>query len=129
MKPKHFSHAVPFVPVKDLKETIAYYKDTLGFYEEWFWEDSDAGIRRDDLRLLFNRNPEYTAQVNSNSKAFEICWFVTNVDEIYEEYLGRGVNIIRQLSNSPWGLREFSILEINGYVIRIGEGIENEERQ
>ena len=124
----HFSHAVPFLPVKDLKETIAYYKDKLGFYEEWFWEDTDAGIRRDDLRLLFNQNPEYTARINSNSQALEICWFVTNVDEIYEEYTSKGLNIIKQLWNAPWGIREFSFLEINGYVIRIGEGIENAEK-
>ncbi|HYV95338.1 MAG TPA: VOC family protein [Chitinophagales bacterium] len=118
MKPSHFSHAVPFLPVKDLKETIQYYKEQLGFYEEWFWEDSDAGIRRDDLRLLFNRNPEHLSQINSSSQTLEICWFVTNVNEIYEEYKGKEIKIIKELWDAPWGMREFSILEINGYVIR-----------
>jgi len=128
MRPKHFSHAVPFLPVKDLKETIQYYKEQLGFYAEWFWEDSDAGIRRDDLRLLFNRNPEHLSHINSNSQALEICWFVTNVDEIYEEYKSKEIKIIKELWDAPWGIREFSILEINGYVIRIGEEIENGEK-
>jgi len=123
MKPKHFSHAVPFLPVKDLKETIAYYKDKLGFYEEWFWEDSDAGIRRDDLRLLFNRNPEHVAQINSNSQAFEICWFVQNVDAIYKEYKTKGVEFDKELEDKPWKIREFTIFDNNGYSIRIGEAI------
>ncbi|MFI5134226.1 MAG: bleomycin resistance protein [Chitinophagales bacterium] len=124
MKPIHFSHAVPFLPVKDLKETVRFYKDKLGFSNEWFWEDSDAGLERDDLHLLFNKNPEHVSLINSNGQAFEICWFVQNVDAIYEEFKGKGVVIDKELENKPWGMREFTIFDNNGYAIRIGQGIE-----
>ena len=30
------------MPVHDLKETISYYRNQLGFSDEWFLEDTDA---------------------------------------------------------------------------------------
>ena len=70
--PSQFSHAVPFLPVRDLKETINYYRDVLGFYEEWFWEDTDGGIRRDDLRLLFIDYAAFVNRINRNGQNFDI---------------------------------------------------------
>jgi catechol 2,3-dioxygenase-like lactoylglutathione lyase family enzyme len=119
----NFSHAVPFVPVRDLKETINYYRDQLGFNEEWFWEDTDAGIRRNDLRLLFMHDPEFVSRINSNGRHFEICWFVNNVEEVYDEYKKKDIRIVSPLESKPWQMKEFTIEEINGYWIRIGAGI------
>jgi len=115
------------MPVKDLKETIAFYRDKLGFGGEWFWGDSDAGIERDDLHLLFNKNPAHVAQINSSGQIFEVCWFVQNVDAIFEEFKSKGVNIISPLENKPWGMREFTLQDVNGYAIRVGQGIQNAE--
>ena len=121
MKQKKIYKVVPFLPVKDLKETIKFYKDYLGFSNEWFWEDTDAGISRDELRLLFNRNPMHVDKINSSSQSLEVCWFVDNVDEFYKEYKEKNVHIISELKNQPWGIREFTIKDINGYWIRVGE--------
>ena len=121
-----FSHSIPFMPVRDLKETIAYYRDVLGFSDEWFWYDTDAGIRRDELGLLFRRAPEYVNKINSEKEHFEICWFVCNVDVVYEEYKSKGINIVSDLEEKPWKMKEFTIQDPNGYHIRIGEGIDEE---
>ena len=131
MQPKHFSHAVPFLPVKDLKETITYYKEKLGFYNEWFWGNppSDAGIQRDNLRLLFNQNKEYATIINSEKQAFEVVVFVQNVDAIFEEYKSKRVKIVSGLKDEPWGVREFTVKDVNGYFLRITEGIEKEKEK
>ena len=120
-----FSHAVPFMPVRNLKETINYYRDQLGFSDEWFWEDTDAGIRRNDLRLLFMHDPEFVSRINENGRHFEICWFVRNVDEVYKEYQLKEVNIVSKLEVKPWNVKEFTLEEINGYWIRVGQGQES----
>jgi len=113
------------MPVRDLKETIAFYRDKLGFSNEWFWYDTDAGIRRDDLGLLFRHSPNYVENLNKQNEHFEICWFVCNVDQVYSEYKAKGVRIISELEPKPWGMREFTIEDPNGYYIRIGEGLEH----
>lgn len=128
MSSANYSHCIPFLPVKDLRETIKYYKENLGFTEEWLWGDppSDAGVSRDGLNLLFVENPEHLAMINTEKHRMEICLFVSNVDVIYHEIRSKNVIILSELKNEPWQVREFSILDCNGYKLRIGEGIESE---
>jgi uncharacterized glyoxalase superfamily protein PhnB len=118
----NFSHSVPFLPVHDLKETIKYYRDNLGFSNEWFWEDTDAGIRRNDMGLLFMQDSDFVSRINSGGRHLEICWFVSNVEEVYEEYKKKDIKIVSPLESKPWDVKEFTIEEINGYWIRIGTG-------
>ncbi len=128
MSSSNYSHCIPFLPVRNLEETIQFYKTNLGFHSEWFWGDppTDAGIGRDGLNLLFVKNEQYVEILNTPERRFELCLFVSNVDEIYRELQQRNVEIISDLKNEAWNVREFSIIDCNGYVLRIGEGLENE---
>lgn len=119
LKTKNFSHTVPFLPVNNLQETIAYYRYVLGFSKEWFWGDppTDAGISRDDMKLLFGKNPEMVKHM----QGFEIMMFVEGIDAIYEEHCLKGVDIISEIENKPWGVREYTVKEINGFHLRIAE--------
>lgn len=128
MKPPKFHKTTPFLPVIDLQETLSFYRDKLGFYDEWVWEVIDGGIRRDEMRLIFQQSPEYTRLINSEHHWFVLIWFVDNVDEIYNE-LKQKVEIFSDIGNRPWGIREFSIKDVNGYEIRVAEGIGEEEGQ
>ncbi|TXJ27715.1 MAG: hypothetical protein E6Q24_07745 [Chitinophagaceae bacterium] len=123
MKPKKFYKATPFQPVRNLQETIDYYRDTLGFSNGWI-HDMAAGISRDEMRLIFVENPDYTNKINSDKAGFEIIWFVDNVDEIYNEYKTKNLEIICDLEDQPWGIREFTFKDINGYCIRVSETIQ-----
>jgi catechol 2,3-dioxygenase-like lactoylglutathione lyase family enzyme len=128
MSSANFSHCIPFLPVKNLEETISFYRDVLGFRDEWYWgtPHTDAGIGRDALNLLFVANPEFVQAINNDQHRLEICVFVSNVDELFKDFKARGVAILSELKNEPWNVREFSIIDCNGYVLRIGEGLENE---
>ncbi len=128
MSSSNYSHCIPFLPVRNLEETILFYKEKLGFHSEWFWGEpaTDAGIGRDGLNLLFVKNETYVDILNTKERRFEICLFVSNVDEIYKELRQLDVQIISELKNEPWNVREFSIIDCNGYILRIGEGLETE---
>jgi catechol 2,3-dioxygenase-like lactoylglutathione lyase family enzyme len=128
MSSANYSHCIPFLPVRDLHETIAFYKEKLGFHTEWFWGEpaTDAGIGRDGLNLLFVKNPKFVDLLQQSDERLEICLFVSNVDEIFKELKSRQVEIVSELKNEPWLVREFSVLDCNGYLLRIGEGLENE---
>jgi catechol 2,3-dioxygenase-like lactoylglutathione lyase family enzyme len=127
MKPAKFYRVNPFLPVKDLRATLNFYRDVLGFYEEWTFGDFDGGIRRDEMRAIFRYDPEYTIVINNEQYWFELIWFVDNVDEIYREYKEKKIEVLTSPENKPWGIREFSIKDINGYLIRISAGIEKKE--
>jgi len=128
MKPKKFIRTNPHLPVRNLRQTLDYYRDHLGFYEEWTWTNDegkvvDGGIKRYDMRLLFAEDPEFVNGINSYKKnRLPMMWFVANIDEIFSEFQKREIEFEDTLRMHPYGLREFSFVDINGYYIRVAEG-------
>jgi len=126
-KEKRFIRNNPHLPVKNLQQTLDYYRDVLGFSDPWTWQNkdgktTDGGIRRDDLRLIFGEDPEFVAVINSYKKSrLPLMWFVDNIDQIYEEFVERKVEMADSLKDHPNGLREFAFIDINGYYIRVAE--------
>jgi hypothetical protein len=121
MKPKKFNRLTAFIPVNDLRQTLDYYRDKFGFIDEWTM-GTDGGLRRDDLRVLFCQNPDYVPQINNEAYHFVLIWFVDNVDEIYREFKEeRKLEIVSDIETKPWRMREFSITDNNGYLIRVSE--------
>ncbi len=123
MNKKQFFHIIPFLSVRDIQETIDYYKNKLGFSEEWTWGEADGGISRNELALLFNKHPTHVDRINTEEKRFELVWFVFSVDDIYDEFKANGVEIVKEPQDEPWGQREFSFIDINGYLIRVSQSI------
>ena len=119
MKKKKFIRCGPHLSVRNLRETLDYYRDMLGFYDEWTFGDKDGGIRRDEMRLLFGENPAHVESINNQRNRFPLLWFVDNVDEIYSEFKGRKIEIAAELRQHPYGLREFAFVDINGSYVRV----------
>src|SRR5689334_10958292 len=122
MKSTRFIRSTPHLPVKDLQETFTYYLNTLGFTGKWTFGDKDGGVNKDDLRLLFAEDPDFTSAINSDHR-LPLVWFVENIEGVYEEYKNRGIAFADELKRQPYGLKEFAFVDINGYYIRVAEGI------
>jgi hypothetical protein len=121
---RKFLKALPHIPVNNLKLTLDYYRDKLGFYDEWTFGSTDGGIRRDDLRLLFAESPTFTSDINNDRHRLPLVWFVHEIDTIYAEFKKQEIEIADGLRTHPYGLREFAFIDINGYYIRVAEGTE-----
>ena len=123
MKTKRFIRSAGHLPVKDLQQTLDYYRDVLGFYEEWTEGKTDGGIRRDEMRMLFSIDPAHVEKINSDSARLNLLWFVENIDEVYAEFKEKTIIIDKPVTTYSYGLREFAFIDINGYYIRVAEGI------
>ena len=123
MKTKKFARSAAHLPVLNLRQTLDYYRDTLGFYEEWTEGKTDGGIRRDDMRMLFGEDPSHTQNINNDTSRLNLLWFVDNIDEVYAEYQEKGIKIASQITTYSYGLREFAFIDINGYYIRVAESV------
>jgi uncharacterized glyoxalase superfamily protein PhnB len=126
METEKFIRNNPHLPVKNLKATIAYYKDELGFTDEWTIGDKDGGVRKDDLRLLFGEDEGFTNDINNNDHRLSLMWFVENIEKIYAGFKEREIKLADELRPHAYGLREFAFIDINGYYIRIAEVAEKE---
>ena len=127
VKSKKFYGINPFIPVKNLQKTLEYYRDKLGFYDEWTWNDLDGGIQRDDMYLLFSEDSVYKDSFNTDLRYMQL-WFVDNIDQVYKEYRVSGIDIFQQIENKPWGTREFIFSDLNGHLIRVAETLGNGRR-
>jgi len=126
MKSEQFIRNNPHLPVKNLRETLDFYRDALGFYDEWIFGEKDGGIRREELRLLFAENPEFVNDINNKHHRLPLMWFVENIDEVFSEFQSR-IEIADHLKLHPYGLKEFAFVDINGYYIRVAEAVEDEK--
>jgi hypothetical protein len=109
------------LPVKNLRSTLDYYRDVLGFSDEWTFGDKDGGISRNELRLLFAEDEAFTNDINNENHRLPLMWFVESIDGIYAEFKNRNITIADDLRLHAYGLREFAFIDINGYYIRVAE--------
>lgn len=112
-----FNKIVPTLPVKDVKATLEYYCNTLGFEKPWTWGEplKDGGCSRNELRMLFWQN-EVLAE---RCTGMGLILYVSGIDTIYEEWMKKGIPMAATMHNFEYGIKEFAIVDCNGYYLRI----------
>lgn len=112
MNPKElrttFSHPTPELPVADVERAQQYYRDALGFEIRWLEPGKEIGaVARDDVAIFLRRR----------SQPFEpaVHWvFAADLAATYEELRSSGARIVEPLEKKPWGLRQFTVEDIDG---------------
>ncbi len=126
-KPR-FRRSEAILAVSDVPATVRYYKDVLGFSNEWFWGEpaTFGGVSRGDVGVMFHLQPHLQPHVAGH----EHYIFVRDVDALYKEHQASGALIIDPIADRPWGLREYFVRDLNGYHLRFGEFLKKiEERR
>ena len=111
----------PVLMVHDVLKTVNFYKEKLGFNIDFvFGEPADhAGISYAEwtgqgVIIQLTRVPEERELTPSSYLHIIID---ENIDKLYESYGKAGVELISELQNKPWGMREFAIRDLNGYAL------------
>src|SRR5262249_46398878 len=71
------------------------------------------------VAVMFCLQPALAGRVEGHQHSF----FVNGIDELFERHSRTGVDIISPLEAKPWGLREYTVRDPNGYHLRFGEPI------
>ena len=106
-------YATPELPVADVRATQAYYRDALGFRIAWLYQEEYGAVYNGKTELYLRRE---TGPIE------RCCVFVRveNADRVLAWYREREVRIVAEIATHPWGMREFTLEEINGHRFRIG---------
>ena len=103
-----FSHPTPELPVEDVERAQQHYRDVLGFKIGWLYPGKEFGaVSRDDTAIFFRKR----------SRPFEpaIHWvFAEDIEAMYQELGSSGAKIVEPLEKKPWGLRQFTVEDIDG---------------
>lgn len=118
---QRFVKLTPVLCVKDIPASQDYYARVLGFSVDWVWGDppSFGSCSRDGVSVFFD---SVTGPPGS-----WLCIAVENVDLLHEEYRERGARIREAPKNTPWGLREMRVEDLDGHVIRFSSELPFEE--
>jgi catechol 2,3-dioxygenase-like lactoylglutathione lyase family enzyme len=103
---------VPNLPVRDVQAAQRWFEDVLGLGVNWLWEENFGSVGRDHVELFL-----YASEA---PRPTTCSIFVDDVESIYERCRERGGEIVSDLEAKPWGVREFSIRDPDGHVLRIG---------
>ena len=111
-----FGPPVPELPVADVERAQHHYRDALGFEIGWLYPGKEIGsVSRDRVVIFFRRRmPPFESVIH---------WmFAENIDATYEELQSLGANIVEPLETKPWGLRQFTVKDLDGNLFYFHHG-------
>ena len=109
--------------VHDAKESARFYIDRLGFaqsHEDPWW----TFVRRDGCTIMLGSCPDDAPASDLGSHSYVAYLLVDDVDGLYAEWRGRGVEPLDAPVDEAWGMREFGIRTPDGHRIRVGQRLE-----
>lgn len=107
----NFHHADPILRVTDLAASFAYYRDALGFKENWRAE-TIVSVSRGECCLFLS--------VADQGNPGSWVWIgVGDAEALHEELVAKGARIRQPPTNFPWAL-EIQVEDLDGNVLRLG---------
>jgi uncharacterized glyoxalase superfamily protein PhnB len=112
----HLTRIAPEIPVHDLRTSIEYYEQKLGFSVVMNLPDGDyAIVERDEIAIhLFQDDAHSHSPVG-------VHIFPDQIDELHEELKQRGALITQEIERKPWGNRDFRVNDDSGNILKFTE--------
>ena len=98
---------VPELPVTDVERAQQHYRDALGFEIGWIDPGGIGAVSRGKVAIFLRKTtPPFEPAIH---------WvFAEDVDATYDELKSLGAKIVEPLEKKPWGLRQFTVEDIDG---------------
>jgi catechol 2,3-dioxygenase-like lactoylglutathione lyase family enzyme len=118
-----FKHGVPILYSTDVRRSLSYYTEILGFEGRWEWGNPPdfGGVHKDSVQVFFCENGQ-----GNPGTWFSV--FVDDVDEFYEKIKNKGAIILSTPENMEWGVREMIVEDPDGHRIRFGQNAHVSDR-
>ena len=109
--------------VLDLQAACDFYLEKLGFRVAFTYGDFYAGVERDGItiHLKLSDTPDLCRQAKQQDEHLDVHITVDDIEALYAEFQSRGVSFAQPLETKPWGLREFVVWDISGFILYFGQ--------
>lgn len=125
-----FQSLTPNLMVEDVSKTLSYYKKILGFTTLRTIPEQGAAfdwgmMKRNDVVVMFQSRKSLTDELptmqgRKPGGGMTLYVKMEGVSELYNDLLEK-VEIIADLEDTFYGTLEFSIIDLNGYVVTFAE--------
>jgi len=106
--------------VGDLQAAVDFYTKRLGFMLAFTWGEPPtmAGVNLGKVQIFLELG-------TPNPKGCSLYFLIGNADELYEFHRASGVEIVAPPDDKPWGIREYTVRDLNGYYLNYGHRLLN----
>ena len=120
----------PMLAARNMKQTIEFYKITLGFKMGMAFPDADnpeyIDLSKDGMVLMFipvenvgiDKEERLGAGVNIYMQ------IDGDIDKYYNELKNKGIKIVVDIKDEPYGIRDFTVEDIDGYKLTFNQARE-----
>lgn len=136
-----FKKLTPDLMVIDVAKTVEFYTEKLGFKLDMLVPENEktietklvdgkkyvyAMVSRDQVFVMLMRKDVYEEDIPALKSATigaSVTFYceVDNVGELYDSFKEEGVEIVKDISTTWYGMKEFYIKECNGYILGFAE--------
>ena len=117
----------PTLAVRSMKETIEFYENSLGFKMGMAFPDADnpeyADLSKDGMVLMFI--PAENLGIGSKEKlGIGVNLYMQidgDIDKYHRELKTKGVKIAIEIKDEPYGIRDFTVEDVNGYKLTFNQ--------
>jgi uncharacterized glyoxalase superfamily protein PhnB len=117
----------PTLAVRNMKQTIQFYRDSLGFKMGMAFPDADnpeyADLSKDGMVIMFI--PAKNVGIDTKQKlGIGVNLYMQidgDIDEYYRELKDKGVKVVVDIKDEPYGIRDFMVEDINGYKLTFNQ--------
>jgi catechol 2,3-dioxygenase-like lactoylglutathione lyase family enzyme len=119
-KPRVTSLAPQFL-VDDLARSISYY-EKLGFTFGEPWDGFYAIGQLDGLELHLKEAPrnDDERRYRRTNQHLDAAAGVVGIEAFYDRCTANGATIIKPLTETPWGTKDFYVEDPDGYILSFG---------
>ncbi|HSD28807.1 MAG TPA: VOC family protein [Vicinamibacteria bacterium] len=116
--------ASPSFTVNDLRRSLAFYRDKLGFTEKERWERDGAlhGVElvAGAVSLFLAQDDWQKGRDRVKGQGFRIyCDTAQDIDALARRIQERGSTLAEEPKDQPWGGRDFAVVDPDGFKITI----------
>lgn len=118
----------PFFIVANLKTSVSFYVDKLGFEIRYIGPEGDdpfwAIVGRDNIHIMLKAITPDIRPIPNHTRHEWAPWdayvSTSEPDTLFEEYRSRGVAFHQPIKDNDDGLRGFEVMDADGYVLYFG---------
>ena len=110
--------------VKDLEQSVAWYRDVLGFTVDQRYEREGTlravALKAGAIRILLNQDDGAKGWDRTKGEGFSVQFTTAqSVDDIANRIKSKGGTLLTEPADMPWGVRMFRLVDPDGYKIAI----------
>jgi uncharacterized glyoxalase superfamily protein PhnB len=117
----------PTLAVRNMKQTIQFYRDSLGFKMGMVFPDADnpeyADLSKDGMVLMLI--PAKNVGIGPKEKlGIGVNLYMQingDIDGYYTELKNKGVKVVVDIKDEPYGIRDFTVEDMNGYKLTFNQ--------